>query len=172
MYKIVIILFCFGLSTLNAQTTKEIESKKFAETYKRNIQKSRLNGIYIPKDIDDAMKQLDRKSDATAAASFKSAPEDVVAKKLHFGLGRWMIHNWNLEFGSRLSHQLTELGLKHYDDMAQVLIRCYHRYLNDKPLNPKPIVLELIEAREREKAARFTGKTMETLSSKKIDSSN
>lgn len=153
---------------LMGQDTREIEAKKFAENYARNIKKSRINGIYIPRNISDAITQLKRKSDAQGLSDFKEAEEDLVAKKLHFGLGRWMIINWNLEYGSRLSYQLTEMGLKHPDDMAQLLMRCFHRHLNEKPLKEKEIVEMLLKKRAKEKQERLKGNVIKTLSTKKI----
>jgi len=150
------------------QTAKDKEAREFAENYKRNIKKSRINGVYIPRDINDAMRQLARKSDAQAVNSFTSAPEDLVVKKLHFGLGRWMVQNWNLEYGSRLSAKLSKLGLNNADEMSQLLIRCFHRYLNNNPLNENEIAEALVEERERKKKARFEGKTIKTLETKKM----
>ena len=163
------LLFILSTAFLVGQTSKDVASKSFAENYKRNIKKSRINGVYIPRSINDAMKQLERKSDAQAVHAFTSAQEDVVAKKLHFGLGRWMVQNWNLEYGSRLSVKLTELGLKNPDEMSQLLIRSFHRYLNEKPIKAQEIADVLIKEREKKKAARFEGKTIKTLSSKKIE---
>lgn len=168
MRNIIILLLVFSFQLVSAQS-KEAASKAFAENYKENITKSRINGVYIPKDVVDAMRQLERKSDANVLDSFKDAEEDLVAKKLHFGLGRWMIYNWNLEYGSRLSHYLTELGLNHHDDMAQLLIRCFHRYINFEDLNVVDTAKELREKRERKKKEKLKGKEIETLSSKPFD---
>ena len=149
--------------------TKEAEREAHAKAYKENILKSRINGIYIPKHIPDAIKQLKRKADSKALASFTEAEEDVVAKKLHFGLGRWMIYNWNLSEGSRLSHGLSQLGLVNADEMAQLLIRALHRDLNGNPVNEKEIAESLIEERERKRKERFDDHTLEVLSKKKME---
>jgi hypothetical protein len=101
--------------------------------YKSNIKKSRLHGVYIPKDLDDAFLELDRLSPPEAINKMKAIPEEIVAKKLHFGLGRWIAHNWNFDEGSRFSHYLKGLGIIKTDDMINFMLVSYHRYLNKKP---------------------------------------
>lgn len=135
-----IILFStiFGSVALQAQEIKELKPsntvEEYEKQYQRNIKKSRINGVYIPKDLNDAIEQLIKLSPEKSLEKFKMVPEDGVAKKLHFGLGRWMIVNWNFYDGSRLSHYLKNLGVGHPDDMADFLIVSLHRHLNGKDL--------------------------------------
>ncbi len=138
--QILLVIFSTGL---NAQIKNE-ESlpstpEEIEKQYKRNIKKSIINGVYIPFDVNDAMKELKKLSPSESLDKFKNAPEDIVAKKLHFGLGRWMIYNWNFYYGSRLEHYLKGLGVEHPDDMADFLIVSFHRYLNGKDLNSKEL---------------------------------
>lgn len=102
--------------------------------YQINIKKSRINGVYIPKNLDEALNELKVLSDDAALKKFKLASEDEVARGLHFGLGRWIRYNWNLETGSRLGHLLKE-DYKIYgaEDQSDALIRLLHRDLNGKP---------------------------------------
>lgn len=116
------------------------DEETFEKRYAQNIKKSRINGVYIPADLDEAFQELTLLSTQEALAKFKSGEEKEVAKKLHFGIGRWMIYNWNFYEGSRFSHYLKELGLNHPDDMAQFVIVTFHRHLNDKPLNEEELV--------------------------------
>ena len=132
-------------------TPEELEKE-----YNRNIKKSIINGVYIPYDIEDAMKELEKKSPPKSLEKFKKAPEDIVAKKLHFGLGRWMVYNWNFYYGSRLERYLKNLGIEHPDDMADFLIICFHRHLNGKDLGIKELAekfhkkrLEIIEKKRQ-----------------------
>ena len=162
------LLFSVCFLTAFAQS-KEAEREAHVKAYQENITKSRINGVYIPRDIPDAIKQLKRKADAKALESFSGADEDMVAKKLHFGLGRWMIYNWNFEEGSRLSHNLSHLGLINADEMAQLLIRALHRDLNQLEIKEKEIAEAIIEKRERAKKERFDDHTLEVLSKKKME---
>lgn len=109
--------------------------KGYEETYQRNIKKSRINGVYIPKDIEEAFAELDALSPEEAKAKFTNAPEDVIATKLHFGLGRWISVYWNFIEGSRYVEYLRQLGLTDPDHMIQFTIVSYHRYKNARPID-------------------------------------
>ncbi|NNE27455.1 MAG: hypothetical protein HKN09_11485 [Saprospiraceae bacterium] len=117
--------------------------------YQVNIKLSKINGVYIPANITEAFLRLETLTPKDALDNFKNAEEKTVCKKLHFGIGRWMIINWNFYEGSRLSHYLKEKGLLHPDDMAQFLLRTFHRHLNGNDLEQKRIVDELAEARKK-----------------------
>jgi hypothetical protein len=109
--------------------------------------------VYIPKDLDDAFAQLDKLSSQESLSKFQNAPEEVVAKKLHFGLGRWMAYNWNFDEGSRFSHYLRKMGLSTIDHMINFMLISYHRYLNKVPQdyeNRINIYKEQIEKEKRE----------------------
>lgn len=107
----------------------------FAQQYSRNIKKEYINQIYIPKTVEEACKELEHLSPAESIAKFRSAEEDLVAKRLHFGLGRWIMVKWNFEEGSRYSHLLRQKGITHPDDMIDFTIRSFHKYLNGKDLD-------------------------------------
>jgi len=125
-------------------TKEELE-----KAYQENISQSRLYGVYIPKDVDDAFNEFIALSTGEDIAKFKSADEDLVVKKLHFGIGRWMAVNWCFYEGSRLSHHLKEKGIGNPDDMISFLIRAFHRKLNDKPVEAERIISQLAEARKK-----------------------
>jgi hypothetical protein len=132
------IFIIFGLFFINVSNTysqsKEDIRQEQDSIYKTNITKVRLNGKYIPKDLEDAFKELDELSPPKELTKIKLADEDLIAKKLHFGLGRWMAYNWNFDLGSRFSHYLTiNMNLRYTDDMIDFMLRVYHRYLNNKP---------------------------------------
>ncbi len=137
-------LMFFASSGIYAQDKTDFQ-EQYSKEYKQRIQKEYLFRTYIPKDLFDAFKQLNKLTDEKSTAKFKSAPEDVVVKKLHFSLGRWMIHNWQFYEGSRFSHYLKGMGLSYPDDMASFVIRTYHRKLNNKPLGIADLVKEIEE---------------------------
>lgn len=150
---LVIMLLATSLMSQTKVVSRDKEKQKLIleadSTYKSNIKKSRLNGVYIPKDLDDAFLELDRLSPPESLAKMKTVSEDVVAKKLHFGLGRWMAYNWNFDEGSRFSHYLKELGLFHTDDMIDFMLVSYHRYLTKKPQEVEARVKALLEKRKK-----------------------
>lgn len=124
-------------------------AKGYEETYKRNIKKSRINGVYIPKDLNEAFLELDALSPEGAKVKFTNAPEEVIATKLHFGLGRWISVFWNFEEGSRYVEYLRDLGLTDPDHMIQFTIVSYHRYKNNRALKVDEQVAHYKAEREK-----------------------
>ena len=125
------ILLVLLSTSIHAQD--EVE-KAYNEQYQINIQKEYINEIYIPKDVDDAMRQLTELSNDAGRAKFLEADEELAAERLIYGIGKWMIVNWNFYEGSRLSHHLKNYGVTDPDDMAKFLIVSYHRHLRNVPL--------------------------------------
>ena len=123
--------------------------KEFKALYAKNIKKSRISGVYIPKDINDAFTELDNLSTDDSKAKFRSGTEDIVADRLHRALGQWMVVNWNFYEGSRLSHHIKGIGVTHPEDMGEFMIRVYHRYLSDKPLDSEMLATK-IEAKRKQ----------------------
>lgn len=127
-----------------AQLIKEADS-----IYQSNILKSRINGVYIPKDLEDAFAELDRLSPPEALDKIKVEDEAYIAQKLHYGLGRWMAYNWNFDEGSRFSHYLKGLGLFYTQEMIDFVLISYHRYLNKRPQDIEARVKQYIEKRKK-----------------------
>lgn len=149
-----------ALSTsLTAQLTKQTKDirdgmpttkEAYEAQYKRNIAKSRINGVYIPTDADDALVQIKKLATAEALEKFSSGPEEIVVKKLKLGIGRWIVLNWSFYEGSRLSHSLKELGLLHPEDMSSYLLTILHRQLNQKDIQSKALIEDLATKRKAE----------------------
>lgn len=143
-------LFLFGLGTSLLAQERLTAEEKFQKNYEKRIKKERLYGVYIPRDLSDAFAQLNKLTPREAKTNFKNVPEEVAVRKLHFSLGRWIIHNWGFYEGSRLSHHLKQVGVFHPDDQARVIITTYHRYLNKKPLEVKKVAEYYSEKRRKE----------------------
>ena len=133
-----------------SKPTISIYEKEFQE----RIKKTEINGVYIPKDLVDALDQLDKLIGDESKAKFKTHTEDEAVHKLYFSLGRWIWTNWSLLDGSRLSEFFREYGIHHPEDIAVVIIRSYHRRLNGKELNLKQQMAELKLQYSKEDAAR------------------
>ncbi len=114
---------------LQGQTEAQI-----AEIYAKRIRTEMINGVYIPVDLADAHSELSRLADPAGLTSFRRAPEDEIERKLHFGLGRWILTNWGLEDGSRISHYLKLKGVSVPDDMVRIIIVTWHRKINKRPM--------------------------------------
>jgi hypothetical protein len=146
-----VLLICTGI--LQAQSPAQSESA-FDSAYAIRITKDEINGVYIPVDLPDAFAELKRLSSPGDLEKFRTASEDLVRSKLHFGLGKWIILNWGFYEGSRLSHHLKEAGLEHPDDMARAVIVCFHRFLNQTDIRLEDEVAYYKELREQERLKR------------------
>jgi len=123
---------------------------EFEQQYQERIRKEVLNGVYIPKNLEDAMLELDKRVSAESRLKFKAIPEDSVCAVMHHRLGQWMILNWGFYGGSRLSHYLRSAGVTFPDDMADFLILAYHRRQNGKPIGIKELATDFREQRKKE----------------------
>ncbi len=89
--------------------------------------------IYIPVDLEDCHKELDKALSFRVKTQMKLGNvENMVS--YHFGLGAWMRNNWGL-WGSGDSHlrgYFHELGIFHPDDMSGIILDSYWHHLNDK----------------------------------------
>ena len=139
---------CFSVSA--QQEGPPSDEKEFEKQYQERIRKDKLNNVYIPKNLDDAMLQLDKIISVESQAKVKAIPEDSVCAALHNRLGQWMILNWGFYGGSRLSHYLRSAGITFPDDMADFLILAYHRKLNGKPIEIKELAKQFREKRKKE----------------------
>ncbi|MBK6497496.1 MAG: hypothetical protein IPG00_04735 [Saprospiraceae bacterium] len=82
-------LICFLVMyvfTVNGQNTPEKFVSKDS-LYNENIKKSKLYGVYIPRDIDDALGKLLELTTPEAREPMKNVDEEVVAKKITFWTG-------------------------------------------------------------------------------------
>lgn len=128
-------------------SSKSIQSKD--SLYNENIKKSKLYGVYIPRDLDDAMAKLMELTTPEGREPFKTVDEETLAKKLYFGLGRWMEYNWNFEEGSRFSHYLRQKGLTYTEDMTKSMLILFHRHVLGKPLDADQLFKKVIEERQK-----------------------
>ena len=148
------LILCIAFSAISSAQDDVVfpkGEKGYEALYQRNIKKSRINGVYIPANLDEAFVELDDLSPDAAKAKFTNAPEEVVAKKLHFGLGRWISVYWNFIEGSRYVEYLRNLGITDPDHMIQFTIVSYHRYKNNKPLDVEGQVEMYKELREKKR---------------------
>lgn len=129
--------------------------KAFEREYQKNIKLTKLNGVPIPGTLKEAFRRIKKLTPPDALAKFKAGKEEVVCRKVHYGIGRWMIQNWNFYNGSRFSHYLKQKGVLHPDDMAQFVLRTFHRHLNGLELNEEAIITELENARKKEVREMF-----------------
>lgn len=92
-------------------------------------------GIYIPKDIDDAIIQLDYMISDSAKARYKGYNENEFIGMSLLSLGRYIRNDWQLWNGSRLTKYFNGLGIYNAEDMSGIIIKSYLRHLQMKEIN-------------------------------------
>jgi hypothetical protein len=118
----------FNLSNLNAQTPQAAKDK-----ISPTIDKSSPTGVYIPENLDDCFKELNKMLEVELIKEMKTGKEDEMSK-YHRGLGMWMRNNWGLWKGSRLKKYFNDLGINHPDDMSGIILTSFWRNLNNQPI--------------------------------------
>ncbi len=143
---------CSFLLTAQQQMppTKDLPNTKeeYDKEYKSRITKETLFGVYIPKDLADALDILSKKMEPAAKARFIAFTEDEV--KIKGALRMWIKNNWGFDGGSRLSQYMKDRGVYHPDDMAEVIMISLHRHLNKKPLDVDGQVKAIQEKRKKQ----------------------
>lgn len=89
---------------------------------------SRLEGKYIPADLEDAIKMLDKELDAKEKIRLRDSSDFF---DQHFGLGMWIRNNWGLWSGSRLKKYFLQHGYWDADYISGVIVGKYLEYLKE-----------------------------------------
>ena len=105
----------------------------------------KINAIYVPRDIYDAHKELDKKTTEDYQSQIRNWKEKESVYKTKHSLGLVLRHDWELWNGSRLSAYFNSIGIFNPNDMSEIVIRTYHRYLNGQPLLIGDLVKEHIQ---------------------------
>ena len=149
-------LLAYSMTTIaQIETTAPPATKsEFEQVYAQRIVQSKLDGQYIPKDIFDAFNELNRLTDTSSRAKFRSMTEYEVEHKVFFSLGRWIATKWSLYDGSRYSHYLKESGISFPEDQAIATMICWHRKLNGKDIGFKDIKDKLVSKRKKAEEER------------------
>ncbi|MDP3510527.1 MAG: WG repeat-containing protein [Candidatus Melainabacteria bacterium] len=97
-----------------------------AHLMKMNVHKdgSSATSVYIPENLNDALKELDAMLPPAAKADMMLISKAEMTG-YHHGLGMWLRNNWGLWKGSRLSQYLKTLGFMHPDDMTGTILDAY-----------------------------------------------
>jgi hypothetical protein len=116
---------------------REREQKRIQEQLElqKKLVADSINGVYIPKDLNDCFLQLNRIINKVDKEEFKNMAEQEAVGMTHFSIGLWMRNNWQLWSGSRLSKYFNEIGISHPDDMSRIILDSYHRYLRKELIN-------------------------------------
>lgn len=138
-YAILIAFFSLMVAVVaEAQPWKDTSDVK-EHAYLQRISASTLHGVYIPKDLTDAFAQLNELMVPETRQRFKGMSEEELPK-MNTTLGNWIRVNWGFYEGSRITAYLNRYNVSWPEDMSELIIITYHRYLNNKPLDMKALV--------------------------------
>lgn len=90
-----------------------------------------IEGVYIPKDIEDCIKQLDQLWGNDLKQKFKNKELDGLTE---MELGRSLRNNWGLWSRSRLLQYFNNFGISNPDDISAIIFKCYCRHLSNEPI--------------------------------------
>jgi hypothetical protein len=93
-------------------------------------------GVYVPADLVDAMKELDRAMPNSEQRAMRQLFR-VQLSDFHFGLGLTLRNNWGLSHESRLARYFESNGVSHPDDMSAIIVAAYFEHLHGRPIDPK-----------------------------------
>ena len=148
---LVILILCLGGAALAfAQSEGPPSSEEeYLRRYQERIRQETLFGVYIPADVAEAVRDLYSLTTPEGRRLFAEEPEREAVRKLHFSLGRWIIHNWGFYEGSRLSHYFREkLQIYHPDDMARFIMIAFHRSIRKEELDIPGLIQEFHAAQD------------------------
>lgn len=91
--------------------------------------KSEIDGVYIPKNLNEAISQLDKELNDSIKSNIIVLTEGEFVANSHFGLGLWIRNNWGLWKNSRLSRYFKLKGITRPDDMSVIILTSYYREL-------------------------------------------
>jgi len=136
---VILIAFKYHLSGQTINEDEIIKPFKLIEEKWREEEKVRfttdsIQGIYIPKNLEDCFNQINGFWSDSIKWQVKQWTEEEFAANAHFGFGMWMRNNWQLWGGSRLSKYFNDMGVFHPDDMSGIILDSYHRYLTGKDI--------------------------------------
>jgi hypothetical protein len=83
----------------------------------------------IPSTLNDCYLILNTQLNSDVNEDIKSSSINELIK-YHMGLGMWIRNNWIRQTNNRITKLLYDNGLRHPDDMSQLIIIGYHYYLN------------------------------------------
>lgn len=112
----------------------QLVEKKWAKEDSVRFTTDSLRGVYIPKDLEDCLIQIDKFWSDSTKMKVRQWTEDEFSGKAHLSFGMWMRNNWQLWGGSRLSKYFNDKGVYHPDDMSGIILYSYHRHLTGKEI--------------------------------------
>lgn len=113
-----------------ARREGKIEQAKEQAAYQRRLVADSIDGVYIPRNLEESFHVLDTLLTAKDIQLIRSLPERDAMSAFHFGLGMWLRNNWGFWAGSRFQQYFLQRGVEHPDNMSGILLEYYYDYLH------------------------------------------
>ena len=144
----IVVAFVVGLSSFvytqdTPQTSKDSvvikkERKRYHiiadSMYKERLKQEKINGNYIPRDLLDAFRELDKIIVGAARENFMNFSDEEVDKRTHRKIGFILKERWYMYEGSRYTGFFKRMGINGLEHMIGITIQSYHRHLHKKDL--------------------------------------
>lgn len=127
LYNLIIcfIFLLFPLISLYAQIPE-------TDSIQYRYNQSHHNAPKIPNDVNDCFHQLDSICNDSIKQIIKKLNEDDFIFHAQFKLKPWIENNWLNQRNSRLRIYFIQNGIYHPNDMNDIVLNSYHRYLCSK----------------------------------------
>lgn len=113
------------------ETIKEKERRK--EEFKRRLTLEKINDIYIPKNLFESLKELDKILNYENKKQLSESKDTWQFNSHMGGLGMWIRNNWGINGGSRLLKYFNDrnIGTKMFgnDEISGIIIGQYILWL-------------------------------------------
>ena len=102
------------------------------EAYKNRIIADTINGLYIPKNLEECFLELNKLLKPKDIETIKSLKDRNETIQYHLNFGMWLRNNWGLWGGSRLQQYFIRKGIHHPDEMSSTILQYYYDWLNEQ----------------------------------------
>ena len=131
---LIIILSYLIISSLNIKNSFP-QVKDTFEAWIDYSANDTINGIYIPKDMEDCLKQLDSFWNDSIKSEIRKMSIKDFTGQAHFAIGMWIRNNWGLWVSSRLTKYFNSFGYIQPDDMSGAILELYYRKLSGEDIH-------------------------------------
>tara|TARA_R110000751_G_scaffold268244_1_gene368028 strand:- start:2065 stop:2778 length:714 start_codon:yes stop_codon:yes gene_type:complete len=123
--KNILIIFIFLLS--NVIVFGQNSNPEYPENYK-------------PKNINDALSYMEFSLSEKEKLEFKNKTERKAVIDAHFGYGMFIRNSWLRHGNPKLLKHFYQKKVFPMDDMSSIILKLFHRKLNDKDYSSKPLL--------------------------------
>lgn len=115
-----------------AEKETEEHKERQKQEYNRRLDLDSINGLYIPKNIDECFIQLNKIMKEDDIETIKKYEDETKMYGLHMSVGMWLRNNWGLWGGSRLKVYFENRGVNHPDSMSSEILSNFYFWLKEQ----------------------------------------